>query len=664
MTITSERVHSATIVDGCDLRGISCMGSQRHLVRLDDNDPAAGAGVFTQRYFLSTDDGHTFSEQPEYTSTFLPLGPMLSVSPNVLVAGFGEGHVDDPFDEFALISRSTDGGATWTAAITPNLYSTIAEEASDIYTFVNLGANPAEILAFGGVTETGGGTRYQVLRSVDGGVSFTFFAQVGTQPNNPLAIVNTAVYAGNSVVLAAGNFLGGSSLPVSAWRSTNRGQTWVEVTLPTPGGFGSVACFASMGGGTVLAGGQVQRLDNELWVEAVTWRSTDYGQTWQSYILPEQPFHGGGGLQRYTVNALKALTSSKVVAGVSIFGPPASTKNWRLSTDGGVTFPDVGVETSSLTGTASVVREITGADDGALLTGITKFNGLIEIWRSVVDGFTGPGPCASTFNGEEPPPGGGGPCSTPFRNRLGNCIDTLTDDDIIRGRWQAGDRLVINRVIFSIDWDHVTQQFTKHVVYTFTDSVKKYGLRPAMRIESKGIRSAPVDCGGQTVACGLSMLDERAFNIGARYADPPPLLNLDIFYRKHTWEPSDIICVTSAFVPNTISGRRGITNEAFEIINIQQQFAPEGKIILTLLDVEAITLPEPPDRIDVEGDQDLQALLREQQVYMTELPQRLGEVRAQRRNTALFQRGKTQEGVVAGGGPIEFDPRGFFPGVP
>ena len=220
-------------------------------------------------------------------------------------------------------------------------------------------------------------------------------------------------------------------------------------------------------------------------------------------------------------------------------------------------------------------------------------------------------------------------------------------------------------MIFSIDWDHLTQQYTKHVVYTFNDSVKKYGLRPAMRIESMGIRSAPVACGPHgTVACGLSMLDERAFNIGARYADPPPMLNLEIFYRKHTWEASDIICVTSAFVPNTISGRRGITNEAFEIINIQQQFAPEGKIILTLLDVEAITLPEPPDRIDVEGDQDLQALLREQQVYMTELPQRLGEVRAQRRNTALFQRGKTQEGVVAGGGPIEFDPRGFFPGVP
>jgi hypothetical protein len=307
---------------------------------------------------------------------------------------------------------------------------------------------------------------------------------------------------------------------------------------------------------------------------------------------------------------------------------------------------------------------MTMADDGALLTAVEVAGAphFSEIWRSEIDGFNGPGACASSFQGGEEP--SGGPCSTPFRSRTGACLDTLTDDDIIRGRWQAGDRLIINRVIFSIDWNHVSQQFEKHVIYTFGDSVKKYGLRPAMRIESKGIRSAPTACGSLgTVGCALAMLDERAFNLGARFADPPPMLNLEIFYRKHTWEPGDIICVTSAFVPNVVAGRRGITNEPFEVVNIQQQFAPEGKVILTLLDVQAITLPEPPIVVIPEDNEDLQAALREQQVYMTELPLRLGEVRGQRRITSLFRRGPTQEGVAAGG-DIDFDPRGFFPGVP
>jgi hypothetical protein len=663
MTITSTRVHTATIVDGCDLRGISCMGSKRHLVRLDDNHPGAGAGIFTQRYILSTDDGMTFGEQPEQTAPFLPLGPMLSVSPNVLIGGFGAGHVDDPYGPFALISRSTDGGATWSAGISADLYSTLAEEDSDIFAFVRLDVS-GEILAFGGATVAGSGLRYQVLRSLDSGASFALFAQVGTNPNSPLAVVNAAVYAGDGVVLAAGSFLGGASPTIPIWRSEDRGQNWVEVSLPTPGGFGSVACFASMGGGVVLAGGQVERLDNDLHVEAVVWRSTDFGQTWTAYILPEQPFHGGGGLQRYTVNALRPMTTSKVVAGVSIFGPPVSVKNWRLSTDGGATFPDTGVETSSVTGTASVVREITGADDGALLTGITKFNGIIEIWRSTVDGFNGPGPCASSFAGGEPPPGAS-PCSTPFRNRIGACVDTLTDDDIIRAKWQSGDRLVINRVIFSIDWDHLTQQFTKHVIYTFGPSVKKYGLRPAMRIESKGIRSAPTACNGSVQGCALSMLDERAFNLGARFADPPPMLNADIFYRKHTWEPSDIICVTSAFVPNTIAGRRGITNEAFEIVNIQQQFAPEGKIILTLLDVEAITLPEPPERFVVQNEAEMLARMREKDYRLTEVPPPLREIIRSR--VLLSEKGrKPKKEPPPPDATPEYvhDPRGYFPGAP
>lgn len=658
MTITSERVQTFSFLhNACGIRSLSCMGNKRHLVRIDDT-PATGPpgpGFFVQRYAISTDDGLTFEELPEQVSTFLPNGPMLALNFNTLLAGFGAGHASDPYSNFSLISRTADGGLTWVAAISPQLYSTLDPENSDIWTFANLGGG--EVLAFGGVSPLLGGLRYHVLRSLDTGQTFALYSAVGTSPPSPLSIVDVAVYAGNSVVLVAGDFLGGSFPDVSIWRSTNKGQSWTEVALPSPGGFGSVASFASIGSGIVLAGGQVETSADPNHIQAVVWRSVDYGATWTAVVLPNQPFGTGGGVQRYTVTWIQPLTASKIVAGVSIFGAPPSVKHWRLSTDGGVTFPDAGVEEDAVLGTSGIVRQMSLADDGALLTAI-EIGGaphFAEIWRSDIDGFNGPGTCASTFQpggGTEPP---NGPCTTPFRNRLGACIDTLNDDDIIRGRWQGGDRLIINRVIFSIDWDHVLQQFTKHVVYTFGDSVKKYGLRPAMRIESKGIRSTPTPCGEfGTIGCALAMLDERAANLGARYADPPPMLNLEIFYRKHTWEPSDIICVTSAFVPNMIAGRRGIVNEAFEVVNIQQQFAPEGKILLTLLDVEAITLPEEPARTIPEDETELLALLREQQVYMTELPLRFEETRAQRRLVADFRRGKTQEGVAV---PVSAVPR-------
>jgi hypothetical protein len=208
----------------------------------------------------------------------------------------------------------------------------------------------------------------------------------------------------------------------------------------------------------------------------------------------------------------------------------------------------------------------------------------------------------------------GGCQSVGGRTREGACVDELTDDDIIgqQGRWISGDRLVINRVIFSIDWDALNDIFTKHVVYSFAASIKKFGLRPALKIPSQGIRSSPVLCAGVIgnvpVGCGIAQLDERAFNIGARFADPPQVLELECFYRKHTWEVGDVICVSSSFIPNRVLGRRELDHEAFEIINIRSEFAPQGKLVLTLLDVEAITLPE-TGTVDRHIAEDLTALL-------------------------------------------------------
>jgi hypothetical protein len=643
MSITWRKVAAVPFTgSGCGFQGVTCLGQERMLATLEEDLNAAETGPVV-RNFLSEDNGETWDEiAPLNSLSAISFSRIKVLSRNVLLMGndnLGGGPgTYEPAQ--SIIARSADGGATWTSAVSETFFNAIVGSPPRwlIHDVVPVDTTRVVAVGIGGQAPN----TWIFLLSNDGGASFT---------EARMPSVGITILDGHSVASLGGGIViaGVTSNPLRLLRSTDRGDTWAAVTLPGAG-LGTLAVFhvMNLGGGQALAAGS----------GGLLWHSSDFGASWSSITaLPTNAIAGA------------AVSASQVVVGMDGVNPvTGSTTPFRLSTDGGATFPDAGTMVSP-TNASYAIKQLAVADDGAVIAvAQTTAPPFDEIWRGVIDGFSGPGPCATlptirnvtTENG----------CTTTFRARTGVCIDELTDDDIIRGRWQAGDRLIINRVIFSIDWDYLQGVFTKHVVYTFSDSVRKYGLRPAMRIESRGIRSTPTACGAfGVVGCGIAMLDERAFNLGARYADPPAMLNLEIFYRKHTWEPGDIICVTSAFVPNIVTGRRGITDEAFEIINIQQQFAPEGKIILTLLDVEAITLPEEPDRSVAEDEAEL-ARLREQQVYMAELPLRLEEGRAQRRDTALFRRGKTQEGIPPAAAPsrrrevLVSVSRGIFPGVP
>jgi hypothetical protein len=164
---------------------------------------------------------------------------------------------------------------------------------------------------------------------------------------------------------------------------------------------------------------------------------------------------------------------------------------------------------------------------------------------------------------------------------------TFDDSDIIQGRWKSGDPLIINRVLFSVQWDNTISQFLAHYVYDFLDSQDKYGRRPALIIKSKGIGG----CGG---GANLGALDARAFAVGSRFADPPAQLELVVFYRHHNLEAGDLVSVTCPFIPNLITGARALTGEVFEIVSINYNYANPGFVTLNLLDIEAITLPGSP----------------------------------------------------------------------
>ncbi len=646
MSITWTKVASIPFKgSGCGLQGVMCLGGKRMLATLEEDLNAAGTGPVV-RNFLSEDNGVTWDEIAALDSlSAISFSRLRVLSRDVLL--MGNDHLGGGPGTYepaqSIIARSPDGGATWASAVPQVVFTAIVGSPPrwSIVDFAPVDTTRVVAAGAGGALPN---PTWIFLLSNDGGATFT------EAPGTP-AIGVTIVSANTVASLGGGIVIAGlTSNPLRLVRSTNRGDTWSAVTLPgAPAGLAAVSLVVNLGGGQALAAGTGGRL----------WHSSDFGASWSA--LSPLPADGVSTV---------AVSATQIIVGMDGVNPvTGSTTPFRLSTDGGATFSDPGSMVNPTNATYAI-KQLAVADDGAVIAvaqiTVSPFN---QIWRGIIDGFNGPGPCATLPTVRQVTTESG--CTTVFRARAGVCIDELTDDDIIRGRWQAGDRLIINRVIFSIDWDYLTGQFTKHVVYTFGDSVRKYGLRPAMRIESKGIRSTPTACGAfGSVGCGIAMLDERAFNLAARFADPPPMLNLEIFYRKHTWEPSDVICVTSAFVPNVVSGRRGIVDEAFEVINVQQQFAPEGKVILTLLDVEAITLPPPPARVVAENEVDLLNRLREQDLRLTEIPLRSEELARLRSDVARFRRGETQPGtppapasaprreVLAGAS------RGIFPKVP
>jgi len=155
--------------------------------------------------------------------------------------------------------------------------------------------------------------------------------------------------------------------------------------------------------------------------------------------------------------------------------------------------------------------------------------------------------------------------------------DALTDDDLISFRWDAGDAQIINRVVAEFDYDSDTGVYTKILIFSHDVSVARYGPRPALHIQSQGLRTA---LGAD------AFLTARAEEVFRRFADiPPAILQVEVFYRRHAWEAGDIVSLSSAFIPNLQISGRGIAEVPFELVDIRPQFAQRGKIIASLMTV-------------------------------------------------------------------------------
>ena len=142
---------------------------------------------------------------------------------------------------------------------------------------------------------------------------------------------------------------------------------------------------------------------------------------------------------------------------------------------------------------------------------------------------------------------------------------------------------IINQVTFRMDYDG--SNFQTELLFLHAPSLQQYGLAGQHTIESKGLRLAR---GGASLA-GLT-----AARIFRRYSGMDPVsgapnggasvLTVQSHFMTLTVEVGDFVYLTHTLLPNFETGRRGIANRIFEVIEKQPNFN-EGTMTYRLLDV-------------------------------------------------------------------------------
>jgi hypothetical protein len=365
---------------GCGMQGVTCLGSGRMLATLEEVGGPTGTVL---RTFLSADNGQTWAEGTE-----LDLADNLSqcrirtMAFDTVVTGFSGPQTFPSVYESqgTVVARSTDAGATWASAVTladwtamfPNTATTDFWQTTD---FVKL-VDETTVLALGFFTSVGAANTY--LTSTDGGVTF----------NNPRNVTGSfghfgGVSMGGGVVILCDT----SHNPARVFRSTDSGGSFAAVTLPGvgSGATNGAAAIGPVSGQRVgVVGGRSGQ---------VAFFSTDNGVSWTQATI-------GGAAQ----NGLDmvAVDASHVVLGMTITlaQSAAGQTPFRLSTDGGATYPDSGIIDAGTPLDPAVgyaVFQLAVADDGSIIAVVQTTDGSNthpnEIWRGVISGLVVDGPC-------------------------------------------------------------------------------------------------------------------------------------------------------------------------------------------------------------------------------------------------------------------------------
>jgi hypothetical protein len=166
-------------------------------------------------------------------------------------------------------------------------------------------------------------------------------------------------------------------------------------------------------------------------------------------------------------------------------------------------------------------------------------------------------------------------------------VASLGEDDCVSYAWINGEERMVNAVEFTYDWNEsgTPDQYKTFQRYTAVLSKKTFGPKRTFRLSSKGIHTAQN---------GQSLLDDRALRLLQRFSEPPPVVQLVVRYQRHVLDVGDTVFLTHRHVPNVRTGRRGVTDEIFEIRDLRPFFGAEGKVLLTLLHTGAVRVIATP----------------------------------------------------------------------
>jgi hypothetical protein len=141
---------------------------------------------------------------------------------------------------------------------------------------------------------------------------------------------------------------------------------------------------------------------------------------------------------------------------------------------------------------------------------------------------------------------------------------------------------LINQVTYRLDYDG--SQFQTELLFVDATSLQQFGLAGQQIIESKGLRS---------LRAGVSLAGLTATRIFRRYAGINPVtgasaggaptLAVTSQYMTLTADVGDYVFASHPLLPNFETGRRGVYNRIYEVVERQPQFS-QGSMTYHLLD--------------------------------------------------------------------------------
>jgi len=152
------------------------------------------------------------------------------------------------------------------------------------------------------------------------------------------------------------------------------------------------------------------------------------------------------------------------------------------------------------------------------------------------------------------------------------------DEDTILGipDWDGGIDRLVNEVHISMDWDEIAGEFRTEKFFIDATSQVRFQRSEEFEIKAKGIHGANSltgDLDGDQLARNIALTIFSIRNI------PLPIITFDSFFFRSLTEVGDQAEVTHSLIPDFRRGVRGITTEAFKVVNFETNFR-EGKVVI------------------------------------------------------------------------------------